>query len=172
MVTVPPFTYCSLFGQQRICLALFVCCSLWPFMAAAELNFGISKGINTSGWHEPFPDPSQTWRVFTDNRHELGSAWKTFYCLFSDHQQTAMQTQESCLFQRMTKVPVHVERLGTKQLKQCAHKDSTVSHMHTSSSNPQSSSQTGQPVSGDRQHSLLINTCTHLQIKNTQTTNK
>lgn len=56
-----------------------------------------------------------------------GCRLKTFYCLFSDHQQTAMQTQGSCLFQRMTKVPVHVEHSGTKQLKQCTDKDSPVS---------------------------------------------
>lgn len=53
------FTYCSLFGQQSICLALSFCCCLWSFIAAAELSCGISKGMSVGRWCEPFPDPSQ-----------------------------------------------------------------------------------------------------------------
>lgn len=108
-------------------------CRLWSFIAAAELNCGISKGIGVGRcWREPFPDLSLKYEEYlTDARREQGARLKTFYCLFSNHQQTAMRTQGGCLFQRMTKVPVHVEHSGTKQLKQCTDKNGPVSLTYT-----------------------------------------
>ena len=109
--------------------------SAWHCLSVADCGHSLSQQSLTvafqkaSAWaaSELFPDPSQILRVFTDFWLELGAAWQGFVFLFSDHEQTAMPTQGGCLFQRITKVPLHVARSCIKQLEQCTDKDSTVS---------------------------------------------
>lgn len=76
------FTCCSLLGSHSVCLALSVYSSLWSMSAAAELNCGISKGINVGCWPKLFPDLSQIWRAFTDARCEQDASWKAFIVCF------------------------------------------------------------------------------------------
>jgi len=125
LVTVP-YSHIVLCLDNRAS-AWHCLCVEGSFIAAAELSSGILKRHRRGSMARAFSRPFSNMKSIYRCPAWAGCRLKPFYCVFSDDQQTAMQTQGGCLFQRMTKVPVHVEHSGTKQLKQCTDKDSPVS---------------------------------------------
>lgn len=110
--------------------------SAWHCLSVAVCGHSLSQQSLTVAFQKASAGAASASLFQTPLKYEEhllmpGVSWvlpeKRFFCLFSDHQQTAEPTQGGCLFQRMTKVPVHVARSCTKQLKQCTDKDSTVS---------------------------------------------
>lgn len=165
------FTYCSLFGQQSICLALSVCYCLWSFIAAAELNCGISKGISVGRWHAPaFSRPLSNMKSIYWCLAWAGCRLKTFYCLFSDHSANSDSRHKgvACFkgWQRsLCTWSIQAQSsLSSAQTKTAL----CLSHAHIIIK-PTEQRLDRQPVCWDRQHITLSSTCTHLQHTYTHT---
>ena len=167
LVTVPYSHYCSLFGQQSICLARSVCCCLRSFIATAELNCGIWKGISVGRWCEPFPALSQIWRVFTDARCEQGAAWKHFIVGFQIISKQWCRHKGSACFKGRQRSLCTWNTQAQSSLSSAQTKTTLCLSQACTIIKPTERRLDRQPVCRDRQSITLSNTCTHSQHTHT-----
>lgn len=144
-----------------VCLLLSV-----AIHRSAELSCGISKGISVGHRHQPFPAHSLIWRVFTDAQREQGAAWQRVIVCFQIISKQQSRHKGVVYFKPWQRsVCTHVERSGTKQLKQRTDKDGPVSLTCTTiikPSNPQSRDQTVR-LCAEIEHHPELHVHTHTQ---------